>query len=50
MVPAQTVRIMCPGIKCRTIMTVPETSRGKNIKCPQCKLLFKMPAPIKPNV
>ena len=42
--PAKTIRIMCPNLKCRSILVVPETARGKNVKCSNCATLFKIPA------
>jgi LSD1 subclass zinc finger protein len=40
----KTLRIMCPNLKCRSILVVPETARGKNVKCSNCATLFKIPA------
>lgn len=42
--PVKTIRIMCPNLKCRSILVVPETARGKNVKCSNCATLFKIPA------
>jgi LSD1 subclass zinc finger protein len=42
--PAKNLRIMCPNLKCRSILVVPETARGKNVKCSNCTTLFKIPA------
>lgn len=44
--PAQpkVIRIMCPNLKCRSILVVPETARGKNVKCSNCASLFRIPA------
>jgi len=41
--PAKTIRIMCPNLKCRSILAVPETARGKNVKCSHCVTLFRIP-------
>lgn len=41
--PAKTIRIMCPNLKCRSILVVPDTARGKNVKCSNCATLFKIP-------
>ena len=40
--PIKTIRIMCPNLKCRSILVVPETARGKNVKCSNCGTLFKI--------
>ncbi len=42
--PAKTIRIMCPNLKCRSILVVPDTARGKNVKCSNCATLFKIPS------
>jgi LSD1 subclass zinc finger protein len=42
--PVKTIRIMCPNHKCRSILAVPETARGKNVKCSNCATLFKIPS------
>ena len=34
--PVKNIRIMCPNLKCRSILVVPETARGKNVKCSNC--------------
>jgi LSD1 subclass zinc finger protein len=47
MAPA-TLRIMCPNLKCRSILVVPEAARGKNVKCSNCSTLFKIPTPATP--
>ena len=43
MEPVKNIRIMCPNLKCRSILTVPETAKGKNVKCSNCATLFKIP-------
>jgi LSD1 subclass zinc finger protein len=49
--PVKNIRIMCPNLKCRSILVVPETARGKNVKCSNCTTLFKIPtqAPTPPT-
>src|ERR1035437_2686367 len=34
------IRIMCPNLKCPSILVVPEAARGKNVKCSNCTTLF----------
>ncbi len=43
--PAKTIRIMCPNLKCRSILAVPDTARGKTVKCTNCRTPFKIPMP-----
>jgi hypothetical protein len=38
------VTILCPNLRCRTILTVPETVRGKKVRCSQCGIAFLVPA------
>ncbi len=43
-VQPKVIRIMCPNLKCRSILVVPDTARGKNVKCSNCSSLFRIPA------
>ncbi len=38
------VKIMCPKLTCRKILAVPETARGKTVKCKSCSTIIKVPA------
>jgi LSD1 subclass zinc finger protein len=40
--PAQ---LMCPNIKCRRILIVPDEARGKVVKCSHCQTALRVPAP-----
>jgi len=31
-------------LKCRSILVVPDTARGKNVKCSNCATLFRIPS------
>lgn len=42
--PEQVIRIMCPNLKCRRILGVPPTARGKNIRCGSCGSNVRVPA------
>ena len=44
MTSVKNLRIMCPILSCRSILVVPETARGKNVKCSRCTALFKIPS------
>ncbi len=37
------IRIMCPNVVCRKIMTVPSSARGKVVQCPQCRKRIRIP-------
>ena len=41
--PGKNIRIMCPKLKCRSILVVPELAHGKKVKCSNCMTLFKIP-------
>ncbi len=37
------LRIVCSNLKCRTILNVPITARGKTIRCGQCGFRVRIP-------
>lgn len=37
------VNLKCPNLKCRKILKVPDSMRGKRVCCSYCKLVFKIP-------
>jgi len=39
----QRISVMCPNLKCRAILVVPEEARGANVQCGVCKHLVKIP-------
>ncbi len=41
----QNIRIMCPAMACRKVMTVPNSARGKMVQCPQCRKRIRIPHP-----
>jgi phage FluMu protein Com len=44
------VQIICPNLRCRKILAVPEEVRGKQLKCPHCQTTFRVPEHRKPVV
>jgi len=38
------VTIICPNLKCRTILQVPDGVRGKKVRCSKCGKNFLVPA------
>lgn len=38
------VRIMCPNLSCRRILSVPSAARGKTVRCRNCSTNIKVPA------
>lgn len=41
-------QVMCPNLRCRRILSVPDDARGKVVRCQGCQTLLKVPDP-KPN-
>jgi len=35
---------MCPNLKCRKILSVPDACREKVVKCQHCQMMLKVPA------
>jgi LSD1 subclass zinc finger protein len=42
------VQIICPNLRCRKILSVPDDVRGKQVKCQYCQTTFRVPEPKKP--
>lgn len=38
------IRLLCPNLRCRTLLAVPMTARGKNVRCRQCGTRITVPA------
>ncbi len=38
-----TVRIMCPNLVCRKVLAVPESCRGKTVRCKTCGTNIRVP-------
>lgn len=39
------VQMLCPNLKCRKILSVPDEARGKLVKCQHCQGMLRVPAP-----
>lgn len=37
------IRLMCPNLRCRTLLAVPVTARGKNVRCRLCGTRIQVP-------
>lgn len=37
------IRLMCPNLKCRKILTVPGSTRGKTVRCRNCATRITVP-------
>ena len=36
-------QLICPNLRCRKILSVPEGMRGKLVKCQHCQTSFRVP-------
>jgi DNA-directed RNA polymerase subunit RPC12/RpoP len=37
------VTLLCPNLKCRMVLSVPEETRGKKVRCKYCGMTFIVP-------
>jgi len=37
------VQLLCPNLRCRKFLAVPDDVRGKLVKCQHCQQLFRVP-------
>ena len=44
------VQLICPNLRCRKFLSVPDDVRGKLVKCQHCQTMFRVPEaqPAKP--
>lgn len=40
-----TIRLICPNLRCRSILTAPASTRGKTVRCRACGMKVRVPAP-----
>lgn len=38
------IRLMCPNLKCRAILSVPGSAQGKNVRCRNCGTKIMVPS------
>ena len=38
-------QVMCPNLRCRKILAVPDEARGRVVKCQYCQTLLRVPDP-----
>jgi len=44
------VQMICPNLLCRKFLSVPDSVRGKLVKCKHCQTMFRVPeSPKKPE-
>lgn len=39
------VRMICPNLSCRKVLSVPQSARGKMVRCRHCGMRIQVPAP-----
>jgi len=37
------IQMICPNLKCRKILSVPDDVRGKHVQCQYCQTTFRVP-------
>jgi len=37
------IRIMCPNLTCRKVLSVPASARGKTVRCRACATAIRIP-------
>jgi hypothetical protein len=42
-VRAMTVQLICPNLRCRKILSVPEALRGRTVRCQHCQTVLRVP-------
>ncbi|HEV7301777.1 MAG TPA: hypothetical protein VGN72_20740 [Tepidisphaeraceae bacterium] len=42
------VQLICPSLRCRKILSVPDEVRGKLVKCQHCQSMLRVPELRKP--
>jgi hypothetical protein len=40
---AMAVQLICPNLRCRKFLSVPDEVRGKLVKCQNCQTSFRVP-------
>lgn len=40
---SSTIRLICPSLRCRAILTAPQAARGKAVRCGQCGMRVRVP-------
>jgi hypothetical protein len=43
MADSQVIRLVCPNLKCRSVLSVPTSARGKTVKCKHCGARLTVP-------
>ena len=41
--PSRPIQMICPNLRCRKFLAVPDDVRGKLVKCQHCQTNFRVP-------
>jgi LSD1 subclass zinc finger protein len=41
--PSMPAQIICPNLRCRKILSVPDEARGKQVRCQHCQTMLRVP-------
>ncbi len=44
---AGSIRVICPNLKCRAILSAPDHARGRMVRCRMCGMKVKIPSTAK---
>lgn len=47
---SSTIRVMCPNLRCRAVLGVPDAARGRLVRCQNCGMNIKIPVKNEPKV
>ena len=42
---ASVIRLICPNLRCRSVLAVPVSARGKMVRCRKCGMRVRIPSP-----
>lgn len=42
-------QLICPNLRCRKLLCVPDDVRGKLVKCQHCQTMFRVPESKRPT-
>jgi hypothetical protein len=42
-------QLICPNLRCRKILSVPDDIRGKLVRCQHCQQMFRVPETKRPQ-
>ncbi|MCC6579015.1 MAG: hypothetical protein IT440_01130 [Phycisphaeraceae bacterium] len=40
---SEAIRVICPNLKCRAVLSAPQAARGKTVRCRMCGMKVRIP-------